>query len=139
MLDLLKESSIEGSKPCATPIRANYRLEHDSERLIDIEGFPRLVGRFIYLSLTRPDITYVVNVISQFMHAPTQDHIKATYWILRYLKGYTGKGLLCKRHGHQRVEVYTDADWVGSLTDHGSTSSYCSFVEGNIVIWRSKK
>lgn len=61
------------------------------------------------------------------MHAPTQDHMEVAYRILRYLKGCLGMGLLYKRHGHHRVKVYTDADWVRS------TSGYCSFIVGNLV------
>lgn len=111
MLDLLKESGMEGCKPCTTPIEVNHRLkENDSERLIDAKRFQRLVGRLIYLSLTLLNITYAVNVISQFMHAPTQDHMKAVYRILKYLKGCPGMGLLYKRYGHHRVEIYTDVD-----------------------------
>lgn len=54
-----------GCKPCATPIEVDHRLkEGDSERLIDVSQYQRLVGRLIYLSLTRPDIGYVVGVIS---------------------------------------------------------------------------
>lgn len=140
VLDVLKESDMEGCKPCATPIKANHRLkEDDSERLIDAERFQRLMGHLIYLSLTHLDITHAVSVISQFMHAPIQDHMKAAYWVLRYLKGCLGKSLLYKRHGHQRVEVYTNADWVRSLTDRRFTFGYCSFVGDNLVTWRSKK
>lgn len=59
-------------KPCAIPIEVNHRLKKgDSERLIDVSRYQRLVGRLIYLSLTRPDIGYVESMVSQFMHAPT--------------------------------------------------------------------
>jgi hypothetical protein len=43
------------------------------------------------------------------------------------------------KRGHIRVEVYTDADWVGCLDDRKSASGYCAFVGGNLVSWRSKK
>lgn len=55
-----------GSKPCPTPIKAFHRLkEDDSTRLIDAGWYQCLVGHLIYLSLTRPDITYAVGVINQ--------------------------------------------------------------------------
>lgn len=134
VLDLLKESSMEGYKPCPTPIEVNHRLkEDDGERLIDVGRFQRLVGSLICMSLTWPDITFAVNVISQFMHAPTQDHMEAVYKILRYLKGCLGMGILYKRHGHHCVEIYTDIDWAGSLTDLRSTFGYCSLVLGWIT------
>ena len=78
-------------------------------------------------------------MVSQFMHSPGQDHFDAVYRILRYLKGTPGKGLLFEDRSHLEVEVYTDADWAGSVTDRRSTSGYCTFVGGNLVTWRSKK
>lgn len=73
VLDLLKESRTRGCKPCSMPIKANHRLkENDSVQLIDTERYQKLVGRLVYLSLTRPDIIYVVSVISQFIHALTR-------------------------------------------------------------------
>lgn len=95
VVDLLKEVEMVGCKPCLTPIEANHKLkEDDSERLIDAGRYQRLVGRLIYLSLTRPDITYAVGVISQFMHAPTQNHLEAVYRVLQYLKGCPRKGVI---------------------------------------------
>ncbi|KAM2117662.1 hypothetical protein ACFX1Q_010747 [Malus domestica] len=60
-------------------------------------------------------------------------------WILRYLKGSSGKGILFKKNNHLRVEGYTDTDWAGSVDDMRSTSGYLTFVGGNLVTWRSKK
>lgn len=53
-----------------------------------------MVGRLTYLSHTHPDIAYAISVVSQYMHAPTEEHLKDVYKILRYLKGTTGKGIL---------------------------------------------
>lgn len=89
-----------------------------------------MVGRLIYLSLTRPDIAYIVSVISQFMHAPIQDHLEVAYKVLRYVKGCPENGISYRRHGHHQVAVYTNTDWAGSLTDCRSTSGYCSFGGG---------
>lgn len=93
------------------------------------------MGRLIYLYLSQPNITYAISV----MHAPTHDHMEVAYLILKYLKGYTGKSLLYKRHDYLRVEVYMDADRAGSLINRRSTSGYCSFVGSYLVTWRSKK
>ena len=73
------------------------------------------------------------------MHLPRPEHFEAVYRILRYLKGTPGKGLLFKICGHLQIEVYIDVDWAGSITNRRSTSGYYSFVEGNLVTWRSKK
>lgn len=109
-----------GCKPYNTPIEVNHKLkEGDSERLIDVSRYQQLVGRLIYMLLTRPNIAYAVGAISQFMHAPTQAHMEAAYRVLKYLKGYPRKRIVYKKFDHQRVAVvaYTNADWVGSLTD----------------------
>ena len=97
------------------------------------------MGRLIYLSHTRPDISYVVGIVSQYMHDPRHCHMETVYRILRYLKSAPGKGLLFAPHGHMRVEAFSDSDWAGSIEDRRSTSGYCSFVGGNLVTWRSKK
>ena len=139
-LDLLSETGLLGCRAAETPTEPNQKLQHAKpENVVNIEQFQRLVGRLIYLSHTRPDIAFAVSRVSQFMHSPGQEHFEAAYRILRYLKGTPGKGLLFKKQGHLRVEVYTDADWAGCVIDRKSTSGYCTFVGGNLVTWRSKK
>ena len=66
--------------------------------------------------------------------------MNAVMRILRYLKSALGKGILfTKNVDCQSVDVYSDADWVGAINDKRSTSGYCTFVGGNLIIWRSKK
>ena len=60
----------------------------------DIRLYRRLVGKLIYLTVTCPNITFTVEVISQFIHAPRKTHWEAAYRILRYLKKAPRKGLL---------------------------------------------
>jgi len=97
------------------------------------------VGKLIYLSHTRPDISYAVSIVSQFMHCPSKDHMDAVVRILWYLKSAPGKGLMFSKNDHLDIEGYTDADWAGNLSDRKSTSRYFTFVGGNLVTWRSKK
>ncbi|XP_010255663.1 PREDICTED: uncharacterized protein LOC104596281 [Nelumbo nucifera] len=66
-------------------------------------------------------------------------HQPATARILRYLKKFLGAGLLFEKHGHLKVEVYTDVGWAGAVDDRKSTNGYCTFVRGNLITWRSKK
>ncbi|KAG6520064.1 hypothetical protein ZIOFF_017094 [Zingiber officinale] len=102
VLDLLKETGKLGSRPASTPIEVNHDLTSSSgEDLTSLEKgtYQRLVGKLLYLSMTRPDITYVVSVVSQYMHAPKTIHMKAVDRILRYLKSCLGKGLLFKGSG----------------------------------------
>jgi hypothetical protein len=97
------------------------------------------VGKLIYLSHTRPDITYAVSVVSRFMHSPSEEHIKAVMRILRYLKGAPGRGTSFRKNKHLEVIGYSDADWAGCVVDRRSTARYFTFVGGNLVSWKSKK
>lgn len=106
---------------------------------MDSQQYQRLVGRLIYLSHTRQDIAYAISIVSRHMHDPRSSHLDAVHRILRYLKSCPGKGMLFPKHGHLKIEGYTDADWAGCLDDRKSTSGYCAFVGGNLVSWRSKK
>ncbi|CAL8174598.1 unnamed protein product [Prunus armeniaca] len=127
-------------KPIDTPSEQNHKLGLYPDQVpTDKERYQRLVGKLIYLSHTRPDIAYVVNVVSQFMHSPSEDHMGPVMCILRYLKVTPRKRLMFCKYGHTDVEGYTDADWAGSVTDRRSTSRYFTFVGGNLVTWRSKK
>ncbi|KAM2959955.1 hypothetical protein FF1_029709 [Malus domestica] len=140
VLDLLKETGMLGCKPVDTPIIEKHHLCLDpNQKSVDKGRYQRLVGRLIYLAHTRPDIAYAVSVVSQFMHSPSEDHMAAVMRILAYLKSAPGKGVLYRKHGHLRIEGFTDADWAGSVGDRRSTSGYFTFVGGNLVTWRSKK
>ncbi|CAL2271616.1 unnamed protein product [Prunus armeniaca] len=103
------------------------------------EQYQRLVGRLIYLEHTRPDIAYVVSVVSQFRHSSNVSYRNVVDRILRYLKSSLGKGLMFSKNGDLEVVGYTYADWASSIIDRRSTSGYFTFVEGNLVTWRSKK
>lgn len=140
ILDLLCDVGMLDCKPADTPIVQNHKLgELPSKVLADKGRYQRLVGKLIYLSHTHPDIAYAVSVVSQFMHQPSKDHMKAVVRILRYLKSSQGKGLTFFKSNHLRVNGYTDTDWAGDTTDRRSTSGYFMFVGGNLVTWRSKK
>jgi hypothetical protein len=89
--------------------------------------------------VTRPDITFAVSVVSQFLNAPCDDHWNAVIRILKYIKSAPGKGLLCENKGNTQVVGYSDADWAGSPADRRSTSGYCVLIGGNLISWRSKK
>ena len=121
----------------ATPIEYNHRLcNAPEEPMIDKGLYQRLV--VIYLSHTRPNIAFVVSVVSQFMHDPRERHLQAVNQILQYLKGSPGKGLLFKR-GDMILEAYTDVNYACSLVDRRSSSGYFTFLVGNLVTLRSKK
>ena len=109
ILDLLTETGMLDCKPVDTPITQNERLSiQDNQTPTDKDQYQRLVGKLICLSHTRPDIAYVISLVSQFMHCPYEENLEATYRILRYLKGYSGKGLFLKKTDCRDIEVFSD-------------------------------
>ncbi|RVW73726.1 Retrovirus-related Pol polyprotein from transposon RE2 [Vitis vinifera] len=114
-------------------------LEETGEPLGDPERYRRLVGKLNYLTITRPDISFPVSVVSQFLQSPCDSHWDVVIRILRYIKSTPGQGVLYENRGHTQVVGYTDANWAGSPTDRRSTSGYCVFIGGNLISWKSKK
>jgi Reverse transcriptase (RNA-dependent DNA polymerase) len=139
VLDLLKETKKIGCKPSSTLIDNKNKLNSEEGEPLENENqYQRLVGKLIYLTVTRPDISFAVSQVSQFMHAPKTIHMEAVNKILRYLKKTPRKEILMKNNNTNEICGYSDADWAGSF-DRKSTTGYCTFVGGNIVAWKSKK
>lgn len=69
--DLVKDLKLEESTPTRTPFPSGTKLStHEGELLTDPESYRRMVGRLLYLNLSRPDISYSVQKLSQFMGEP---------------------------------------------------------------------
>ena len=116
-----------------------HLTKDDGDPFDNPERHKRLVGKLNYLTVTLPDIAYVVSIVSQFMSAPTVKHWAALEQILCYLKRAPGLGILYTNHRHAQIECFTDVDWAGSKADGRSTTGFCVFVGGNFVSWKSKK
>ena len=87
VLDLLKKTRMFGCKPANTPIDYSTKLEIVKGSALVYKGrYQRLVGKLIYLSHIRLDIAFSINMVSQFMNDPIEEHMKVVYRILRYLK-----------------------------------------------------
>ncbi|XP_049386270.1 uncharacterized mitochondrial protein AtMg00810-like, partial [Solanum stenotomum] len=121
-LEMISETGLSGSKPKWTPMEQNMKLtssEYDlkfSEKSEDVlledrSVYQRLVGKLLYLTVTRPDISYAVQSLSQFMHAPKRSHYEAALHVVKYIKSQPGLGLLMSSRGDEKVEAYCDSDW----------------------------
>ncbi|RVW45619.1 Retrovirus-related Pol polyprotein from transposon TNT 1-94 [Vitis vinifera] len=114
-LDILEETGMLDCKPVDTPMDPNVKLvPGQGEPLGDPGRYRRLVGKLNYLTITRPDISFPVSVVSQFLQSPCDSHWDAVIRILRYIKSTPGQGVLYENRGHTQVVGYTDADWAGS-------------------------
>ena len=95
--------------------------------------------KLIYLTHTRPDLSYAITIVSQLMHNLSDKQMNAVNIILAYMKSSPSKHIMFSRHGHLDIESYIDSDFAGSILDRKPTSRYVSFVGGNLVTSRSKK
>lgn len=138
--DLLQKVNMHTSKPQSTPMAAGQKLYFDGTDLMDDPQLYRsTVGALQYACITRPDIAYSVNKVSQFMHKPLLSHWQCVKRILRYLRGTSTMGLFLQRCSHPKLSAMCDADWAADPTDRRSTSGFCVYYGSNLISWTSKK
>ncbi|KAL0641875.1 hypothetical protein Bca4012_102599 [Brassica carinata] len=143
-LDLLKGAGAYGGKTARMPMEDGYKVPRegeieDSKPYQDPKLYRKLVGKLIYLTITRPDICFAVNQVSQHMQVPKEHHWRMVERILMYLNGSPDQGVWMGCNGSTEVVGYCDADWAGDRADRRSTTGYCTFIGGNLVTWKSKK
>ena len=128
------------SCPVSTPMDYTSRLSVTSGTpLTDPSSFRRLLGHLIYLTTTRPDISYVVHHLSQFTSAPSTAHSQATFRILCYLKQAPGSGLFFPANSSLQLKAFSDSDWAGCLDTRRSITGFSIYLGDSLVSWRSKK
>ncbi|GKV49633.1 hypothetical protein SLEP1_g56374 [Rubroshorea leprosula] len=138
--DLLQKSGMTEAKPVATPLASTSNLLlHTGVTLPDGSDYRKLVGSLQYLALTRPDISFAVSRLSQFMHKPTDVHWQALKRVLRYLRGTTSHGILLRPQQSLSLHAFSDADWAGDRDTCLSTTGYIVFLGGNPISWRAAK
>ncbi|XP_072084388.1 secreted RxLR effector protein 161-like [Arachis hypogaea] len=93
----------------------------------------------MYLTISRPDITFAVTKLAQFMSDPRVQHLNAVHQILRYLKAAPGQGILFFSNSKLNLSIYTDADWGSCLNTRRSIIGYCTFLGDSLISWKSKK
>ncbi|XP_062119585.1 uncharacterized mitochondrial protein AtMg00810-like [Humulus lupulus] len=138
--DLLWRAKMQFANSLTNPMTSGEKLSAFGSDLVTEPHFYRsLVGALQYATITRPEITYAVNRVSQFMQNPLQSHFKVVKKILRYLKGTLDYGLHLSRSSQLSLTAFCDADWASDPDDRRSTTGFCIFLGANLVSWASKK
>nr|CAD1837402.1 unnamed protein product [Ananas comosus var. bracteatus] len=138
-LDILEETGLLGAKPAKFPMDQTLKLDStNGELLKDPTYYRRIVGKLIYLTITRPEITYAVSTLSQFMQQPRRPHLDAMHRLVRYLKEAPGQGLFFPSQGQLKLSSYCDADWAGCPTTRRSMTGYCIFLGVRLYYGRVK-
>ncbi|XP_055830877.1 secreted RxLR effector protein 161-like [Solanum dulcamara] len=89
--------------------------------------------------MTRPDLAFSVQVLSQFMHCPKESHIEAALRVVRYIKEAPGLGLLMPAKDTNKLLAYYDSDWGSCLEIRRSVTGYLVKFGGALISWKSKK
>jgi hypothetical protein len=137
--DLLHKHHMFDTKPAKTPCIPNTRLTlTEGTPLQEPHSYRSLVGALHYLTFTRPDLSFAVHQVCQFMHSPTTTHLTAAKRILRYLRGTLHHGIAFTP-GPMTLSAFTDADWAGDPSDRKSTSGFLVYLGSNPITWSAKK
>ncbi|KAI3760479.1 hypothetical protein L1987_50874 [Smallanthus sonchifolius] len=138
--DILSRANMSTCKPASTPVEVGSKLSaNHGAPSPDSSLYRSLVGALQYLTITRPDISYAVQQVCLFMHAPREPHFQLLKRILRYIKGTLSQGLLISPSQTTKLTAYSDADWGGCPDSRRSTSGYCVYMGDNLISWSSKR
>ncbi|XP_047270453.1 uncharacterized mitochondrial protein AtMg00810-like [Capsicum annuum] len=149
ILKLINDIGLSGAKPAPTPLESNLRLtsvEYDKingltsdQVLHDINGYRKLVGKMLYATITRLDISYPLQTHSQFMQSPKKSHWDTTTRVVRYLKGIMGQGIWLDAAPASILTCWCDLDWAAYPNTKRSITGYVIKFGESLVSWKSKK
>jgi histone deacetylase 1/2 len=141
-MDLLCRANMDKAKAVSTPMSVQDKLAADQGTPLlgdSVFDYRSTVGGLQYLTLTRPDISYAVNKVCQYLAKPTTVHWEAVKRILRYVKGTADIGLRIRKSPSMLLSVFTDADWAGNADDRRSTGGFAVFFGPTLISWSARK
>jgi len=139
-LSILEDCEMLACKPSSIPMEAHNKLPANSgTKLADPGSYRWLVGRLLYLTISRKDICYCVHKLSQFVSNPYTNHMHAANMLLRYLKNTVGQGILFRANSDTKLHAYVDAYWGSCPESRRSTTDFCIFLENSLVSWKAKR
>jgi hypothetical protein len=138
--EILERFSMEKSNAVCSPIVTGTKLsKNDKSDEVDPTQFKQMVGSLMYLTATRPDLMFAVNLIARFMEHPVETHLMAAKRIMRYIRGTTELGIWYKKGKQAELIAYSDSDYGGDMDDRKSTSGYVFMLGSGAVSWSSRK
>ncbi|MBW0574515.1 hypothetical protein O181_114230, partial [Austropuccinia psidii MF-1] len=142
---LLDLYGMTNCKPVATALMPNTHLEAASDE--DEVNFSALnvnycsaIGSLSYLSTaTRPNLSFAVSALSQFLESPGTQHWHTFLHVLNYLKSICSIGLTYCRNNLEPPTAYSDADWGNCRVSRRSVTGYLVTIHKNLIIWKTRK
>ncbi|XP_019053103.1 PREDICTED: uncharacterized protein LOC109114618 [Nelumbo nucifera] len=138
--EILDRFDMKNCNSTTTLVETGLKLvKNPAGKGVDSTLYKQMVGSLMYLTATRPNLMYVVSLISRYMEQPKDIHLLAAKRILRYLRGTTELGLLYKKGEQSCLIGFIDSDYARDLDDRKSTSGYVFMLGFAVVSWSSKK
>lgn len=139
-LNLIKRFGFENGKNFEIPMSTTLRLSKDSTgKDVDLKLYRSMIGSFLYLTASRPDIALSVGICARYQSNPKESHLTAVKQIIQYVASFVNVGLWYPYDTSVQLAGYTDVDWAGNIDDRKSTSGACFYIENCLVSWFSKK
>ena len=137
--DLILKFQMQSSKPARSLYAPHLRLvPNEGSLLSNPHEYRSLVGSLHYLTFTRPDLSFAVHQVCQFMSSPTDIHLTVAKRILRYINGTLNFGILLQP-GPISLFAFSDSDWAGDPFDRRSTTGFIAYLGYNPITWSAKK
>ncbi|GKE19320.1 putative ribonuclease H-like domain-containing protein, partial [Tanacetum coccineum] len=140
LCDEFEEVCFATMKTARTPMETNKALVKDEEaEAVDVHLYRLMIGSLMYLTTSRPDITFAICAYARFQVTPKASHIHAVKRIFRYLKGQPKLGLWYPRDSPFDLEAFSDSHYARASLDRKSTTGGCQFLVKRLISWQCKK
>eukprot|EP00253_Pinus_taeda_P029202 PITA_29202 len=138
--DILRHFHMEDCKPAPSPFQSGVELSVScTSPEVDATLYRQLVGKLLYLTHTRPDLSFAVGLVARFLQNPSESHWKAAKRILRYVRGTIQFGIHYSAKATPLLVGFTDSDWAGDPDDRKSTAGYVFPLGSGPITWACKK
>ena len=125
---------MESASSVRTPIGLNVKLTVDLlGKSVDSSLYRSMIGSLLYLTASRPDISYSVEVCERYQANPKESHMIALKRIIKYVKTTADFDVWCSKDTNNVLAGYSDTDWVENADDRKTTSRGCFYVGNNLV------
>lgn len=131
---------MENASHKRTHVPTHLKLTKDEKGVnMDQSLYRSMIDSLLYLTASRPDVTFAVGVCARYQYEPKMSHITQVKRILKYINGTSEYGTLYSHNANSLLTRYCHADWAGSANDRKNTSGGCLFLGNNLISWFSKK
>ncbi|XP_050890810.1 uncharacterized mitochondrial protein AtMg00810-like [Lathyrus oleraceus] len=138
--NIVKKFGMENASHKRTYAPTHLKLTKDEKgKNLDQSLYRSMIGSLLYLTASRPDITFGVGVCARYQFEPKMSHITQVKRILKYINGTSEYGMLYSHNAKSLLTAYCDVDWAGSADDRKSTYGGCFFLGNNLISWFSQK